>query len=410
MFKLSWRNIWRNKRRSIITIASVFFAVFFCTAMLSINEGIWDKMIENTLRTQTGHIQIHQKGYWDEKVIDNFMTLDSTAIAKIEKTDNIENVSPRIEVFAMASYGTLSKGVAVIGVSPEKEAEKSNLSGRIAKGNYLTEHDSGIIIGEGLAKYLKVDVGDTLALIGQGYHGASAVGLFPIRGILQMFTTDMDNGITYMSLTAAQNFIDMPNGYSGILISIKNEKKLNETLKNVQAELQKLATTTPEAANLDVYSWHFTMEKLLQTAEADKAFGKLMMYILYLIVGFGILGTVIMMTNERRREFAIMISLGMNRRKLNAIIALELTMLSLAGVVAALMITVPLLHFFAVNPIQITGEMAKMYEDMGMEAVMPTATDAMIFIKQIITIAVFACITLIYPIRVIKKLKITEYK
>jgi ABC-type lipoprotein release transport system permease subunit len=417
LYKLAWRNIWRNKRRAIITIASVFFSVFFCTIMLSITEGMWKKMIENTLRTQTGHIQIHGKDYWDDKITDNFMTMDKETIAGLEKTDNIDNVSPRVETFAMASFGTRSKGVAVIGISPEKEKEKSNLPVRIVRGNYLDENDDGILIGEGLAKYLNAEVGDTLAFIGQGYHGVSAAGLLPVRGILRMLTTEMDNGMIYMTLPSAQNFINMPDGYSGILISVIDERKLYETMRVI---CEKLRITDYELRGKDcivekmglkaIYSWRFTMEKLLQTAETDKAFSKLTMYILYLIVGFGILGTVIMMTNERRREFAVMISLGMTRGKLKTVISLELLILALIGVMLALAVTVPVTFFFAANPIQITGDMAKMYEDMGMEAVIPMATDSIIFITQILTILVFSCLSLIYPATIIRKLKITDNK
>ncbi|MDR2469326.1 MAG: ABC transporter permease, partial [Tannerella sp.] len=234
MWKLAWRNIWRNKRRAIITIASVFFALFFCSLMTCISDGTWDKMIDNTLRTQTGHIQIHGKEYWDDKIIDNFMTENVETIARLGALENVENVSPRVETFAMSSFGAQSKGIALIGISPAQEAEKSNLPVRLIRGNYLTENDEGILIGEGLGDYLKADTGDTLAFIGQGYHGASAAGLFPIRGILRMLIGDADNGMAYMTLSAAQQFIDMPDGYSGILIAVKNNARLDETIHAVE--------------------------------------------------------------------------------------------------------------------------------------------------------------------------------
>jgi ABC-type lipoprotein release transport system permease subunit len=397
---MAWRNIWRNRRRAIITIASVFFAVFFATLMTCLTEGTWGKMIENTLRTQTGHIQIHGKGYWDDKITDNFMSMDAETLSRLEKIDNIENVSPRIETFAMASSGTLSKGIALIGISPEKEAAKSNLPVRLAQGKYLDETDDGILIGEGLSKLLKVGVGDTLALIGQGYHGASAAGLFPVRGILKFMTEDMNNGMAYMTLQAAQQFIDMPDGYSGILIALKNNNRLDETIEKTEQ--------TVDTQALDVLSWHFTMERLLQTAESDKAFAKLILFILYLIVGFGILGTVIMMTNERKREFCVLISLGMHRLKLKSVVVTELLIMSLSGIVLAVVLTIPLAQWFAAHPIELSGEIATVYADFGMEPVMPMSTEPVIFVTQAVIVFLFACLTMIYPIRKIRKLKITE--
>ncbi|MDR1525072.1 MAG: ABC transporter permease [Tannerella sp.] len=398
--KLCWRNIWRNRRRAFITIASVFFAVFFCTINTCWMEGMWDKMIENTLRTQTGHIQIHLKGYWDDKIIDNFMTVDGETIACLGEINHIENVSPRIETFAMASFGAVSKGIALVGISPAKEAGKSNLPARLVAGEYLSETDDGILIGEGLGKYLKAGVGDTLAFIGQGYHGVSAAGLFPIRGILELLTPEMDNGFAYMTLPSAQQFIDMPDGYSGILIALDDNDLLDGTIEAVRQAVDTQA--------LDVLPWHFTMERLLQTAESDKVFNKLIMYILYLIVAFGILGTVIMMTNERKREFCVLISLGMGRLKLTSVVAMELLIMTLSGMALALLVTIPVAYWFALHPIELGGEMAAVYASYGMEPLMPLSTDAVHFVKQALIVFVLTCLTMIYPVRVIKRLKITD--
>ncbi|MDR0794854.1 MAG: ABC transporter permease [Tannerella sp.] len=418
-YRLIWRNIWRNRRRTVITLASVFFAVFFCVIMMGFTTGMWDRMLENMLKTQTGHIQIHAEGYWDDKVIDNFMFMDAATIARLESIDNIENVSPRLETFAMAAAGTVSKGVAVIGVSPAKEAQKSNLPSRIVKGGYLSETDDGILIGEGLANYLNITTGDTLALIGQGYHGASAAGLFPIRGILKLMTTEMDNGLIYTTLPTAQNFIDMPDGYSGILISIKDNDRLQSVVDSVkslvgsrQSVVGSNETTdhTPPAIDYKVLTWHFTMERLMQQGETDKAFNMVLMCILYLIVGFGILGTVIMMTNERKREFCMMISLGMSRIRLSAITVIEMIVKSLIGVMAAIVVTLPIAHWFSAHPIKMTGGMAEMLSQYGMEPYLPMATHSHIFTNPIIIILLMVLLTVIYPVRKILKLELSKNK
>jgi ABC-type lipoprotein release transport system permease subunit len=402
MLKLAFRNIFRNRRRSIITMASVFFAILVCSLMTCQTEGVWEKTIDNTLRTQTGHIQIHAKGYWDDKVIDNFMTLDAARLAHLASIDNVDNVSPRVEVFAMASFGVVSKGIAVVGISPDAEAGKSNLPVRLTAGDYLSDADDGILIGKGLSNYLKVNVGDTLALIGQGYHGASAVGLFPVRGILNLIVAGMNNGMAYITLPAAQQFIGMPDGYSGILIAVNDNGRLDATIRAVEQAVD------ADAQTLDVYSWHFTMERLLQTAESDKAFTKIMMYILYLIVGFGIMGTVVMMTNERRREFVVMVSLGMQRGRLAVVVATEILMMTLVGVALALVVTVPIVHFMAAHPIEFTGEMAQMYIEMGLEPVLPMSTASIHFIKQVIVIVVLTALATIYPTKKVLSLKTVE--
>ncbi|MDR1526232.1 MAG: ABC transporter permease [Dysgonamonadaceae bacterium] len=400
MIKLAWRNIWRNKRRALITMASVFFAVFFCTVALSFAEGVWDKKIANTLRTQTGHIQIHGKGYWDDKTTDNFMTMDAKTLAHLERIENIENVSPRLETFAMASFGLSSKGIAVCGISPRQEAAKSNLPVRLVKGQYLSETDNGILIGEGLGRYLKVGIDDTLALIGQGYHGVSAAGLFPVRGILRLMHSEMDNGMAYIALPAAQQLIDMPDGYSGILIAVKNNNRLDETIRAVKDAV--------DTQRLDVYPWRFTMERLLQTSQSDKAFTKIILFVLYLIAGFGILGTVIMLTNERKRELGMMISLGMQRTRLATTVTLELGMMTFSGVVLALLLGIAVTHWYALHPVALTGEMVQTYIAYGMEPLMPTSTALAIFVNPVVTVLILTALAAIYPVTKIMKLKIMD--
>jgi len=160
--------------------------------------------------------------------------------------------------------------------------------------------------------------------------------------------------------------------------------------------------------NYEVLPWTVTMKELLQTSASHKGMVSMIMLVLYLIVGFGILGTVIMMTNERKREFSMMISLGLSRRRLKVITVLELTLLTLTGVLLATAVTIPVTFFFSVHPIQLTGDLAQSYIELGMEPVMPTIVDAKIFITQSLTILFFACLTFIYPIRKITKLMISN--
>jgi len=193
----------------------------------------------------------------------------------------------------------------------------------------------------------------------------------------------------------------MPDGYSSILISLKNDKKLDETIKNLNEIV--------DTSQVDVYSWHFTMQRLLQQAESDKAFSKMLLFILYLIVGFGILGTIIMLTNERQKEFRTMISLGMQRTKLMFVTVIELLIMTCIGLIAGLAASYPIALYYHFNPIRLSGEAAQAFIDYGMEPVMPTSIDISIFIAQIVSILIITILASIYPIRVIgKKLTINN--
>ncbi|MDR0711866.1 MAG: ABC transporter permease [Prevotellaceae bacterium] len=134
----------------------------------------------------------------------------------------------------------------------------------------------------------------------------------------------------------------------------------------------------------------------------------MMLSILYLIVGFGVFGAVVMLTNERRREFKLLASLGMQRTRLAGMVSIELLIMSLLGVAAALAVAVPVAYVFALNPIEMTGEIAEAYSSYGMEPVLPMSTDAAIFIRQIVIILGITAVAAIYPVRKILKLRLIE--
>ncbi len=400
IIKYSWRNIWRNRRRSIITIASVFFAVFFCVLMLSFSNGVWNHVIDQTLRTQSGHVQIHLKGYWKDQVTDNFMEMDPATIAAIENIGEVAYTSPRLETFALASTEKITKPCALAGIDPVRENRMSSLASHVVDGKYLTPNDDGILVGKTLSEYMHLSVGDTLALIGQGYHGANAAALFPVKGVVQLPIPEMDSRFIYASLPKAQEFISFPDGESGLLITLKNERKLDDAVNRIREKV--------DTSRYEILPWTVTMDKLLNQASSDKAFSHIIMFILYVIVGFGILSTFIMLANERRHEFALLVSLGMRRGRLVKSLLVELTAMTFLGVLAAVLVTVPIVLYFHYHPIALTGNLADTMLQYGMEGVLPMDSSPMVWISQICIIVVITCIMAIYPVRKILNLEIDK--
>ena len=152
--KLAWRNIWRNRKRTWITASSIGFAVFFACVMQSMQLGSYERMIENSVRFYTGHLAILQQEYWDEKILDNSFKLSELHGLGF-KNEHVEVAVPRITSFALASNGQKTKGVIMAGIDPDREAELTFLDDKIVAGQYLI--DKGVMIGEGLAGYLKAE-------------------------------------------------------------------------------------------------------------------------------------------------------------------------------------------------------------------------------------------------------------
>ena len=156
MIKLAWRNLWRNKRRTLITTASVLFAVFFAILMRSMQLGTYANYINNYVKSYTGYIQVHKKGYWEDKDFNKSMTYNNLLIEKLSKVSNITAIVPRLESFALASYSRQTKGVIVAGIVPVNENKLTGLSKKLIRGKFIEDHDKGLLVAQNLAKFLDI--------------------------------------------------------------------------------------------------------------------------------------------------------------------------------------------------------------------------------------------------------------
>lgn len=396
-FKLAWRNIWRNKRRSLITIGSITFAVVLACFMRSMQLGSYDRMIENAVRFYTGYIQIHQNGYWKEKSIDQAMQINPDLIAEIGKVNGVEATVPRVESFALASFGQKSKGALVLGIDPESEDALTQYKRKIVNGHSISENSSSVLVSEGLAEYLKLNVGDTLIMISQGYHGSNAAGLYPISGIMKFPSPAQNEGTVFMSLTAAQQFFDLNDQLTSVALVIDQAKNTDRIL----GDLRKMVDTD----QYEVMGWIELMPDLLQGIEIDNLSGKIMIWILYSVIGFGMFGTFMMMTAERMYEFGVMMSIGMKRLTMQFTVFLEMLLLTSIGVVAGVGFTMPFLIYYYFNPIYFTGESAEAIEKFGVEPAYFFSLDPSLFYNQAWAIFLMALILGFYPLYVISRLK-----
>lgn len=395
-FKLAWRNIWRNKRRTLITTASILFAIFFALIMRAMQLGTYDSMIDNVVTAYTGYIQVHKKGYEDNKTInmvfDSSDELEETLLAR----ENVERVVHRLESFALGAHKDKTKGVMVVGTSPAQENRMTHLREKLTSGKYLQKGSSGVLIGSRLANYLQLETGDTLTMLGQGYHGMSAAGKYPVRGILDIPSPDLDNKIVYMPLAAAQDFYSAYGKLTTLSLDLKDNDALESTLASIRRELP--------ADQYEVLSWREILTELVQQIQSDNASGMIMLFLLYIIIAFGVFGTVLMMIAERRKEFGVMISVGMKRFKLMLIVMFELLIIGILGMISGTLLSMPVILYYHLNPIRFTGEYAEVFTQFGIEPVMPFAWQPDFFINQGIIVFCIILLTFIYPLTSIGRL------
>ncbi|HEX7017011.1 MAG TPA: ABC transporter permease [Cyclobacteriaceae bacterium] len=397
---LAYRNIWRNRRRSLITILSITFAVFLACAMRSMQHGSYDRMIENSVRFYTGYIQIHKKGYWDDKTIDNSFSMDTSVTHAIASVPGVDTYVPRLESFALASHENQTKGAMIMGIEPEREDALTRLQDKIVDGRYMAPNDDGALIGQGLADYLKIGVGDTLVLLGQGYHGAGAAGLFPVKGILRFPIPQQNDQLVYLSLANAQWFYAADNMVTSVALLIDNPDHTERIVHEIRSRISQ--------DEYEVMGWKELVPELVQNIELDNISGRIMLWVLYLVIGFGMFGTYLMMTAERVYEFGVMIAVGMRRIRLQGIVFLEILIMTVMGVIAGICLSLPALIYFHHNPIYFSDSIAGAIEDFGIEPVYSFSLDPVIFTNQAYAIFIMAIILSGYPIWKIQRMKVVE--
>jgi ABC-type lipoprotein release transport system permease subunit len=394
---IAWRNLLRNKRRTLLTISSVLFALFLALIMRSMQLGSYSSMVESAVKSTTGYIQVHEKGYWEDKSIDNTFETGDSLQQLILGHPNVIDIIPRLESFALLSSGKQTKGSAVIGTDPGIENKVSGLKDRVVSGQYLEPGDQAILIAEGLAQYLKVGAGDTVVVLGQGYHGMTAAAAYPVKGIIRFVQPDINNTMSYLPLATAQDLYSSPQRLTSLSIMLANPDKMRKTC-------DELVKVLP--ASLEVMKWNEMLAELVNAIEGDNISGQFMLAILYIVVGFGILGTILMSTMERRKEFGIMVAVGMRRTKLAIIVFIETLIISVIGIIAGVLTSFPPILYLYYHPLQLTGEAADFMIEYNMEPVMPFLLEPGYFISQSMVVIVITMLTLIYPMTVIGRFKV----
>lgn len=397
-FVLAWRNIWRNKKRTFITISSIVLAVILAIFTRSFQEGTFGKMISNSIGQMTGYINIHQKDYWDDKTLDNGFEIDNQLEQEALSIEGVEELTYKLESFMLAAYKNKTKGAMLIGIDPESENKYSKLKNRIVAGNYIQDTDKSILIGSGLADYLNLKVGDTLVLMGQGHFGQSALGAFPVKGIVKLAAPNINKIIVYLPIKLSQELFSFPNGVTSAIVRIANGKQT----ESINAQLNE----SIDSEKYTAIDWKTMSPDLINMFESKRSGGTVMIGLLYMIIAFGILGTIIMMMEERRKEFAVMIAIGMQRSFLILIALLEMLYINLLGFIFGIGLTIPIVLYFKYNPIKISGEMVETIEQFGMEPYIPTAFEYSIFQEQILVLLGITVVISLFPIISVLRLKL----
>jgi len=397
--KLAWRNLWRNRRRTLIAISSIIFSVLLASWMRSMQEGSYDSMIENVVKFYSGYLQVQDTAYWEERTLENSMEVSPELKEQIENLKDVTLVSHRLESYALAANHQHSKPGMVLGIEPEAENRITAISKKIKEGEFLQPGDNSVVLGNGLADFLNLSVGDTLVMIGQGYHGISANGLFPVKGIMEHPNQEFDKRLVLLDIETAREFYSAYGLSTSLVIMTGDHYQVNHLKNDIGSLL------SPEET---VLTWVEMQPEIEQLIQSDRASGIIMLGILYLVIAFGMFSVIMMMVKERRREFGVIHAVGMKKRKMAIVVLLETLFIGIIGCSIGLIVSYFFCLWFYHNPIPLTGEMATATVQYGMEPYMFFSIQPSLFYNQMILVFFISLFIAIFPVYNIYRLKITS--
>ena len=399
-FRLAWRNMWRSRRRTLITISSIFFAVIFAILMRVMMVGIFDRMISDTVKMSCGYIQIHHTGFWDNRSVDSAFEENPKLTSVLNNQKGVTSWVPRLESFALASSGVQTKGIMLMGIEPEKEKTVSALPNNLVSGKYIDDSDKGIMLAEGLAAYLKLKVNDTVVLLGQGYEGNMAAGKYPVRGIINLPIPDMNKAMAWLPMANCRTFLSTGPRYTSISIIIDD--------RNKQEAIRQSIVEQTKGQGYEIMTWQEMIPELDQTFQAKMGQNVIMSGVLYMVIAFGIFGTILMMLNERMHEFGILIAIGMKKGILARVVVMEMILMSVVGTLAGMAGAFPIVLYFRLHPIHMGGTWAKVAAKFNFQPIIQPAMDIHHFIIQGYVVLSIAIVLSLYAIFKIHKIKAIE--
>jgi putative ABC transport system permease protein len=328
LLQLSWRNLWRHTKRTVITLLSIAAGFALAVFSIGLQDGGHNSMVRNAINMGEGHITIQPAGYLESPANYKFIKNGADLLEDINKLQLNANFAPRISLRVLASTASNAVGVALEGLNPVNDQRKKTLASKVIKGNWLKEGDSrGLLIGTGMARKLKAKVGSKIVIMSGKEDGNTEAQLGRVRGIFKSGVTELDSYLVISDLSYARKFLASGNSneIKGPLTRIAVFIEDTDDLQLIKSSLS-MAITSSSIAVLD---WQEMLPQLVQYIVIDDAFSYVMLLLILIVILFGIVNTVLMSVLERTREFGLLRALGLSRNYLLTLVFFESLLLSM---------------------------------------------------------------------------------
>ncbi|MCE5249811.1 FtsX-like permease family protein [bacterium] len=328
-FKLGWRNLWRNKRRTILELVSIGGSVFIAVWWNNLAIGSYAKMVDDGVRMGSGHIGIYHNKYLELRKTEQVIEV-SNLVAELEREPEVTNVFPRLKVPGLIRSSRESRAAGFMGIDFDREKGINPVlePKRIVEGKLPGKDDPrGILIGEGLAHELGLNVGNKCVFMVQGPKGEIVSALLRISGLVRTNIREIDAGAVFIDREKLADIIGYKDSAHEIAVMLRSNKMVKQMLPRIR----EIAARYP---NAEAYQWEDAMPELASSIHMDHAGLQITVIIIYIIVGIGTINTLLMSVMERTREFGVIRAIGVSKSGIRKMVLSEAFVLSCVGVLS----------------------------------------------------------------------------
>jgi putative ABC transport system permease protein len=404
IIRLAWRSLWRNKRRTLITICSIAFGLTFAIFFIALAEGGYEQMIDQMVRIRSGHITLEHPEYRQAPSVDLWITVPPALRSEVAGWPAVEETKLVILGQGIVKSGAGNMAAAIMGVEPSVERAASPVARNLIQGEYLSPQDnSQVVVGSEMAERLRLAVGKKLVISTNDVSGTLVEELCRVKGIFHTGSEEMDAYFVQMPIAFARRLFHLPQeGATRMGVILKDASAQKRVMERIRARL--------DDRPVSVLSWQEVMPDVAAYIKMDKGSNLIFQGILIFLILFTIFNTLSMSVLERQREFAMLMAVGTTPGRLRLQVFTETVFLGMIGCGVGLLLgglAVIYGHFHGIDLSAIMGESVNI-SGFSLSSKMHTKLSFGIFFGSAVTVLAATLLLGLIPVRRATRISIVD--